>query len=514
MSGDRCACTASRKLAENNKKTECFLDLSVLSLHAAPEWDVSSERLAAPNPIDQLGRATAIGMPTKRTLDDQPTLVNFATVHVLGAVLGQTIRGITEADVQSGLVARPEKVETLEHVKGVVLRVTRGAFLSDIAARATARLFWEERAGMSNASGWAVKLGQTLGMSHDQASALIDLTQEVAIDNPKGFLGVSGDLVQAGSAPMHVLPGGSSPLFEIVEPGAWGKYDSIMELVDAGKPISPHQLWHALNDGKKTLGDYVDPETGKKVNLPGPYAMRGLFFVHQTVSNQVQHTVGERIDVEVAGALAPAEPAEYYDVLGETTKEGVEKKLRLKLPPSGAQLTPADVPSLVKRAIQTFFSEEWMVKSEGARLSILYGLSQDRALLDAEAAFNVLNSPTITAGALKSLLQKVIRCGAAKTRIPNSELVDSRIVVMVTIGLLNAIKSSFVPDLATHVRGSTAAFKRLAIIMVEDAWPQAGMLRGLGAIDARARRNPARALAALMGVALATTRLSEWTPPE
>jgi hypothetical protein len=354
-----------------------------------------------------------------------------------------------------------------------------------------------------------------LSVSHAQAEALIDLTDEIAIANPKGFLGLSGDLQHAANAPLHTVAGGATPLLEIVEPGAWRRYDTIMAIVDAKTPISPNDLITALNDGKKALGEpYYDPDTGKKVNLPGPYALRGFFFVHATASGRVEHAAGDHIDVEVAGTLAPAEPAEYYDVVGETTESGAERKLRLKLPPSDVQLTAGDVPALVARAIDTLLSPQMAYKTADGDVGLLDGLSRSQALVDADAVFGVLNTSTVSAGAFKSLLQKVIRFGAAKTRLPDGQLVDSRVVTMVTIAFLNSIKSSFVPDLGTHVRGPTAAFKRLGVIMVEDAWPQSGMLRGLGAIDARAKQNPARALSALMGVAIATTRLADWTPPE
>ena len=119
-------------------------------------------------------------------------------------------------------------------------------------------------------------------------------------------------------------------------------------------------------------------------------------------------------------------------------------------------------------------------------------------LLERRAAvFDVLSTSTIGVRRPRSLLQKALRYGAKYTELPDGVHADTRIVVLVTIALLS-IKSVFVPDLGTHVRGCTNAAKRLAVIMVEDAWPRMGLLRGLGAVHGQSF-NPGTVLSALLG---------------
>ena len=132
---------------------------------------------------------------------------------------------------------------------------------------------------------------------------------------------------------------------------------------------------------------------------------------------------------------------------------------------------------------------------------------------DLDAVFEVLKMPSIGAGALKSLLQKAVRYGAAKTSLPDETVVDTRAIVIACTGALYAIKSSFVPDLGTHVRGCTAASKRAGVIAVEDAWPTQELLQDLGDLNGVEESSPGKALEALMGVAFATARLPAYQPP-
>ena len=96
------------------------------------------------------------------------------------------------------------------------------------------------------------------------------------------------------------------------------------------------------------------------------------------------------------------------------------------------------------------------------------------------------------------------------TELPDGVHADTRIVVLVTIALLYTIKSVFVPDLGTHVRGCTNAAKRLAVIMVEDAWPRMGCFAG--SAPHGQSFNPGTVLSALLGVALVTARVATHEP--
>ena len=67
----------------------------------------------------------------------------------------------------------------------------------------------------------------------------------------------------------------------------------------------------------------------------------------------------------------------------------------------------------------------------------------------------------------------------------------------VAAALLFAERGSFSPELQTFTRGGTAAFKRAAVVLLEDAWPE-------DEVETRTR-TPA-AVAALTGLALAMAR--------
>lgn len=103
----------------------------------------------------------------------------------------------------------------------------------------------------------------------------------------------------------------------------------------------------------------------------------------------------------------------------------------------------------------------------------------------------------LTAGALKSLMQKVVRVGACSWKfwgdnfVPfqyesestadisehrdSLENVDARVLAMVVFGLLcSSFGDMHLPEQQMQfVPGESAAFKRLAVIMVEDSWPVA-----------------------------------------
>lgn len=78
-------------------------------------------------------------------------------------------------------------------------------------------------------------------------------------------------------------------------------------------------------------------------------------------------------------------------------------------------------------------------------------------------------------GRLKSAFQKFIRC-ASDTITMNDESGDYRIDMSVAAACAVSLCATrrgnqFIPELGQFVRGQTSAFKRVAVIMVEDAWP-------------------------------------------
>jgi len=112
----------------------------------------------------------------------------------------------------------------------------------------------------------------------------------------------------------------------------------------------------------------------------------------------------------------------------------------------------------------------------------------------------------LSTGALKSCLQKAIRFRAKAVLIPEPpcELsVAAPVVAVVAAALLCASKGSFSPELQLFTRGVTAAFKRTAVILLEDGWV---------ASPADCAVTPLF-LVALLGLGLATQRMPHYEPP-
>ena len=77
----------------------------------------------------------------------------------------------------------------------------------------------------------------------------------------------------------------------------------------------------------------------------------------------------------------------------------------------------------------------------------------------------------LTGGALKSLMQKAVRFHAHWVNLHDGGvLVPTQLVSIVAILLLFSTKGSFSPELQLFTRGCSAAFKRLAVILLEDSF--------------------------------------------
>jgi len=437
----------------------------------------------------------------KKTQDD--VFASVCTVDVLGAGKGHVIRGVGEADERAGIVKAEKKF--YNWVNGVVLEVVSGGVKPQREARDRARAAYGD-------DGWAEQLGKVWSISTSRAHALIEFMEGTQSVGEEGYLGVAGGLVAAGKGAVHVI-GGEAVTFRILEPGAWRMYDNVVALVDSGEAVSPGRLYDELLEGKKRNGE--GPE------LPGPFALQRFLFVQVASSGAVEHREGERVDIEVCGVIAPNEPAVYYDVSAELDPDGTQKKLRIKLPPSRAsRFSAEEAKAFIQTCTSALLTDQryhYRVRSDTGDVQyvgLLDGLDEVRVGWEIDAVFGVLTAPSIGAGALKSLLQKSLRYGAKETELPgDTARVDTRIVVLVCVALLYTIKSSFMPDLGLHVRGCTNASKRIAVIMVEDAWPRMDLLRGLAAINGGGF-DPGSVLSALMGVALATARVASYEPPD
>ena len=124
-------------------------------------------------------------------------------------------------------------------------------------------------------------------------------------------------------------------------------------------------------------------------------------------------------------------------------------------------------------------------------------------------------------GALKSCFQKMARVQANVVEIPlppqgypQITRVDGRILVMVALAITFTSRGGgFVPDLGLYVRGQVAALKRLGVTMVEDAWPERPMLRGMPGVTL-VERDPGVVLAALLAAATVCVQVTDYYVPK
>ena len=123
----------------------------------------------------------------------------------------------------------------------------------------------------------------------------------------------------------------------------------------------------------------------------------------------------------------------------------------------------------------------------------------------AEVAATVEVLSPLTAGGLKSCMQKAVRFHASHVTLSTSSAKQSAsrspaaLVAAVCAALLCSGKGSFSPELQLFTRGGTASFKRIAITLLEDAW-----VEDMGA---------ATAACALTTLALAMQRMHSYEPP-
>ena len=215
----------------------------------------------------------------------------------------------------------------------------------------------------------------------------------------------------------------------------------------------------------------------------------------QTIDPKSDRAIKEAVDATVlvpsaAAASAATASAVYCFELtsggnlekekgGSAGSRAKKKEMLVRLPASGpGLLKPEDVVGLVAEALPTV----------------------DRAAI---AATHKLLS-RMTAGGLKSALQKAVRFHSVSTKLipivegESGAKVPTTCFAAVAAALLFADKGTFSPELQLFTRGATAILKRLAVIAVEDVWVQTE------GIELK--------IAALFGAALATQRMPNYFP--
>ena len=307
------------------------------------------------------------------------------------------------------------------------------------------------------------------------------------------LLGCTGSTPGENNAAHHAI-GGEPLRFRIVSAGAWSFSETIMGWQASQALVDPTDIVAELDRAQKATTP----------NNPGYLAMRAHLWVAAPASGEVTHKEGDRVDIHVAGCLAPATPAVYFDVEANS-----QTFVRIKMPPSGDPVQVSDVPGLVEEAVALISSNAARFNVDGVLTSALE-MPREQALADIAKAYEHLSQRTVGFGFLKSCLQKLCRVQAHKVIMPDEATVDARIVAMVAIGLCFSNKGDgFVPDLGTFVRGQTAALKRLAVTCCEDAWPQVGLLKGLN----YGKRNTGTVVSALLGASLLTVRIPTYNVP-
>ena len=114
-----------------------------------------------------------------------------------------------------------------------------------------------------------------------------------------------------------------------------------------------------------------------------------------------------------------------------------------------------------------------------------------------ESPFILLSETTAQGlGALKSCLQKIIRFHAVAVQA--EEPIPSPVAAATATALLFANRGGFSPELQLFTRGATAAFKRLAVILLEDGYVKEGATP--------------QSLVALLALGLVTQRVSDYEP--
>uniref|UniRef100_A0A7S2DLB5 TFIIS N-terminal domain-containing protein n=1 Tax=Haptolina brevifila TaxID=156173 RepID=A0A7S2DLB5_9EUKA len=115
----------------------------------------------------------------------------------------------------------------------------------------------------------------------------------------------------------------------------------------------------------------------------------------------------------------------------------------------------------------------------------------------------------LTAGGLKSLMQKAVRFHAKQVELAQGLQCSAALVAAACAALLFADKGTFSPELQLFTRGGTAAFKRIAVIVLEDAWPE----EVAGAVGQHGGTSTSTAVCALTTLALAMQRMHRYEPP-
>lgn len=171
---------------------------------------------------------------------------------------------------------------------------------------------------------------------------------------------------------------------------------------------------------------------------------------------------------------------------------------------SGSDVTYLRLDDFLVR-VPSSSSTAWTIEVETI-CEALNGLVEASAC-EQQVRYALKHLKALSLGALKSCVQKLIRFHASLVQLgsagPNgtseSSCVPSCLLVAVAMALLFASRGGFSPELQLFTRGCTAALKRLAVILLEDAWVEA--------------EDTPQQVAALLVLGLVTQRMHDYEPP-
>ena len=419
--------------------------------------------------------AGASSKKTKTTTKEQNKRYSYNTVQALGAVVGQRIRGVRASDGDDMASA-----DSMAIVAGCEFEVVSGCIWPNRKARAA---IVEELGGAV----WARKLAQFLHLDSDyKAQAIINgvckptgkptrrwpqpgelghqqwEAEDQDGNSSAGLIthGSDADKLLNMSWQQDIASGKEECKLKIVSLGP--KWQHLMQPkygLKLGDVLTPQELMRQIIEG------FEDGKSTGECDRPGHLVLRRHQWITGPVSGPVAPGDASRpVYTQVHESLYPPSEGErvrvamQYDVdTGDVDPNFAGNHLgmqRFEVPAS------ADAAFDVAAARRVY--------------DVAFENSMDTD--EHDLVWRVLNQDGVKAGALKSIMQKLIRFGAPKCRLPAPVAADGvevdteRVVVAATLLCLSTKGDSYLPDLHMSVRGVTAACKRLAVIAVEDAW--------------------------------------------
>lgn len=416
-------------------------------------------------------KRAAVGGPRvdKKKSKKEGRVAEWQTVAALGAGVGTVLRGVMPSDGLDGV-----SKEAYDSVEGTAFRVFEGIIWALPQVQAAAREAYPVTE--DGVDDWARKLAKFQSIKASEAQMRIarydPRAQEPLPALPACLAGNLMGMTSGYGVHVQNMRGAEDKevVLEVLSIGPkWAHLGLAI-----GQRVTPVWLAHRLNAA------FQDDE--EKI---GFLCLRSHLWVEGKRSGLVRGNNNDPVDEDVHGLLFPTpddHASALYDIEETIGPEGA--MMRYRLPVS------AESPFGPEEAKAVF---EEMTQGQNVHSGL----------------WDLLVQPSVSFGALKSLMQKLARFRPTKTVTlpvidPNGSYEANAKVVMLaaTLLCLSTKGDGYLPELHTTVRGATAACKRLGVIAVEDSW----FLNSTP--HTPADRSPS--LRALFGLALATMRMADY----